>query len=159
MDYVIRGRGIDPTGLKAFYNNHGRPGFYGLPFDFNLSHTAGFTACAIGGRVGVDCEIIEPVREAVRERVCTKQELSWLDSREDIDEGFMYLWTMKEAFVKMLGTGLSHGLSNVSTGGEGNIFKLYPKLKLTQKRMGAVILSAVELECGKINFYKVDLLS
>jgi 4'-phosphopantetheinyl transferase len=80
--------------------------------DFNLTHTAGLVACAvgIGVQVGVDAE---RERRSVTPDVATAMfapaELAWLDARDGGRTGpsVLALWTLKEAVVKALGKGLA----------------------------------------------------
>lgn len=83
---------------------------------FNLSHTQSLLACAVtmNGEVGVDVE--ESDRKLSRNlmslarRRFSPEEADWLSHFEDSTEQrrrFMQLWTLKEAYIKALGTGIS----------------------------------------------------
>lgn len=88
------------------------------PLEFNLSHTTGFVACAISSkRVGID---VERVRQNMdyealvqsqfsREEFKMVNELS-MDARVD---RVIELWTLKEAFLKAVGQGLSGALDSI----------------------------------------------
>ncbi|MDZ5649644.1 4'-phosphopantetheinyl transferase family protein [Nitrospirillum sp. BR 11828] len=94
----------------------GKPGLVdGLPdLDFNLSHTDGLVACAVtrgpGCRVGAD---VEPGGRHIGADVATAmfaaEELAWLDARPAGRSGpdMVGVWTLKEAYIKALGMGLS----------------------------------------------------
>jgi 4'-phosphopantetheinyl transferase len=81
---------------------------------FNLSHTHGFVACAVtlGTEVGIDVENVDRnlrVQE-IAERYFAPDELSDLaacppDARA---KRFFDFWTLKEAYLKAIGVGLSH---------------------------------------------------
>ncbi|MDY8107636.1 4'-phosphopantetheinyl transferase superfamily protein [Fulvimarina sp. 2208YS6-2-32] len=81
---------------------------------FNLSHTRGLVALAIGPRqeIGIDVEAISrgaPGQDVAR-RYFTTGEADWIEG--DADEGarterFFALWTLKEAYIKARGMGLS----------------------------------------------------
>lgn len=80
---------------------------------FNLSHTAGLVACAVGRAVelGIDVERIDRNVDitALSERFFSAHEASALRElgRDDQSVRFIEIWTLKEAFVKAIGEGLS----------------------------------------------------
>jgi 4'-phosphopantetheinyl transferase len=91
----------------------------GSRLSFNLSHTHGLVACAIAGGadVGIDVESVDRV---VDDRVARR----FFSERENADlsrcasdalraRRFLALWTLKEAYVKAIGQGLSHPLNTV----------------------------------------------
>ena len=75
---------------------------------FNLSHAGIYCVCAVADEpVGVDVEERQRMDEGVA-RICfQEQERAWLYSQEDPGWAFTRLWTRKEAYLKLLGTGLS----------------------------------------------------
>lgn len=78
---------------------------------FNISHSGQYVACAVYDRpIGVDVQTITPYCPDVARRVCTKAELMQIENSMDQAEKFTELWTRKEAYLKMLGCGLSVGL-------------------------------------------------
>jgi 4'-phosphopantetheinyl transferase len=83
---------------------------------FNLSHTPGLVACAIGrGReVGIDVESVDRALDGrtIATRYFSQVESDWVnacDARERAIR-FIELWTLKEAYIKAIGRGLSHPL-------------------------------------------------
>lgn len=102
---------------------HGRPEI-AAPNDtrlrFNLAHTAGLVACAmtIGGDIGIDVEAvdrdlsIEPLAKLVLSE-SEREELSRHADAEQHDR-FIEYWTLKEAYIKATGLGLSTPLHSVS---------------------------------------------
>ena len=83
---------------------------------FNLSHTRGYVACAVAraGELGVDIESINEqieVRDIARLNF-SPVEIAQLDSctARDIHHRFVEFWTLKEAFVKATGKGITAGL-------------------------------------------------
>lgn len=82
--------------------------------DFNLSHSGEWIVLALTdqGRVGVDVEKLNPIDFSVAKKCFTEKECRNLFNRcgEDQLSFFYQLWTLKEAFVKMIGTGLSFDL-------------------------------------------------
>jgi 4'-phosphopantetheinyl transferase len=92
----------------------------GVPrLSFNLSHTDGLVACAIAGgaEVGIDVESVDrDLRDGVAERFFSESENA--DLRQCASgplraRRFVELWTLKEAYVKAIGTGLSHPLDSI----------------------------------------------
>jgi 4'-phosphopantetheinyl transferase len=87
------------------------------PLSFNLSHTHGLVACAIapGADVGIDVERVD--RRVGVEEIATR----FFSPGERADlarcptdqraRRFFELWTLKEAYIKALGRGLSHPLN------------------------------------------------
>ena len=102
---------------NIIYDKHGKPFFEednGLFFSF--SHTKKAVACAVHKKnIGVDIEEIRDFKKSICKRVFTKEEIENIKTNKD----FFYFWTMKEAFVKMNGKGLSYGLKNVKITDEG----------------------------------------
>lgn len=80
---------------------------------FNLSHSGPWGVCALSDfPVGVDVEMIRPLRRDVAKRFFTAVEQEHL-SRCPAEE-FFRLWTRKESFVKAVGRGFSLGLDRFS---------------------------------------------
>jgi 4'-phosphopantetheinyl transferase len=87
---------------------------------FNISHTHGLVACLVTDQIdcGIDVEVRRPVddMEAVVARVLSPAEIAALMALPDHlrpDRFFCY-WTLKEAYVKARGLGLSLPLEAVS---------------------------------------------
>ena len=51
----------------------------------------------------------------VKDKYFTKSEIEYIDNALDKEDAFTRVWVKKEAYVKMLGQGLSYGLRNVDT--------------------------------------------
>ncbi len=72
------------------------------------SHTEGCCAAAASlAPVGIDVEPIAPLREKVAKRMYSEREQAWMYAHADPDEAFTLLWTLKEAYGKLCGEGLS----------------------------------------------------
>jgi 4'-phosphopantetheinyl transferase len=88
-----------------------------IPWDFNISHTTGFVACALSkaGIVGIDVETID--RNINVEQIAlgyfSKREIQALKQCSDSERKtlFVEMWTLKEAYLKATGTGLTQSLS------------------------------------------------
>jgi 4'-phosphopantetheinyl transferase len=95
----------------------------GAPADlsFNLSHSEGIVGLAAmrgaGHALGFDLEgLRRPVDLDVADRFFSPDEVAWLTSLAHPLRGaaFLRLWTLKEAFIKATGDGLSQDLASFS---------------------------------------------
>lgn len=85
----------------------GKPYFVRNALEFSLTHTKTMAFCALSSHVvGIDAETVRPVLPRVLERTMNPAELAWIDEQPDRDRAFLQLWTAKEAWVKLTGTGL-----------------------------------------------------
>ena len=99
-------RGI-PADAEIVKTVLGKPYLKEFPgVQFNLSHSGPYGVCAISSApVGVDVELVRPLRQDVAKRFFTETEQGWLTQRPPKE--FFYLWTRKESFSKALGKGLT----------------------------------------------------
>lgn len=90
---------------------NGKPYFTAHPeLYFNLSHAGCYVVCAIAGApVGVDIEGGRSCSGKVAARFFSRDENAWIMAGES-EERFFRLWTLKEAFVKTTGIGISKGM-------------------------------------------------
>jgi 4'-phosphopantetheinyl transferase len=90
------------------------------PIRFNLSHTQGMVTCAIAldSMCGVDVERARPMKDmtGIAEAVFSDAEIAYLDQQCEADRphNFFKFWTLKEAYIKAIGQGLSASLKNIS---------------------------------------------
>ncbi len=84
------------------------------PLNFNLSHTEDIALLAVssGQEVGIDIENRRRTSDwqGIARRFCTSEEQKALfvsGSMEEQKEAFFDLWTRKEAYMKVLGSGLA----------------------------------------------------
>lgn len=91
----------------------GKPYFPDHPeICFNLSHCKCGVTCALAAaEVGVDIQDYCPVSPAVIRRVLCDAEQAFLTNANDTEKAFAYLWSRKEAFLKMQGCGIASDLS------------------------------------------------
>lgn len=81
---------------------------------FNLSHTGKFAVCAVSDvPVGVDVEEIASSAGmiGIANKFFTVFERSAIALSPSPEEAFCRLWTLRESYVKMLGTGFDRGLA------------------------------------------------
>ena len=109
---------------KITYGKHGKPSLADYPDIFyNISHSDGISACMIGeSECGIDCEKVRSYRPKVAKRVFSEKEKALLESAtgRERDLIFFRLWTLKEAYIKALGTGLSYPMNTVEFYFDGN---------------------------------------
>ena len=105
---------IPASKWKFVKSEHGKPALV-LPaampaISFNLTHSEGLAACvvAIDMACGIDAENRNRKNSlaAVANRMFADEEIELLNKR-DMQPHFFYYWTLREAYVKALGTGLS----------------------------------------------------
>ncbi len=112
---------VDPGAWRFRKNPHGRPelvaGQCPLPLRFNLSHTPGLAACAVTLEhdVGVDVEHLARATDTARlaRRFFAPEEAQALEGLPEPVRRprFLRYWTLKEAYIKARGRGLSLPLS------------------------------------------------
>lgn len=102
----------------------GKPSLKEYPYiHYNLSHARGISACIVSEEeCGIDCEMVREYRPNVAKRVFSDSELKMLDeaSGSEKDLIFFRLWTLKEAYVKTVGIGISYPMNTVEFSFEGN---------------------------------------
>ena len=128
-DRFVAGRGIlrsllgnylkrDARDISILNDSNGKPRIEG-DLEFNVSHS-GDTALFVfskARRLGVDIEVVRGIPDA-------SKIVEWFFSREEFENfcalpesertlAFFRSWTRKEAYLKALGTGLSHSLKSV----------------------------------------------
>lgn len=117
--YAIYKRlGLRNHDLIFSINEYGKPiltepkGIY-----FNISHSGNWVVCAIDEKqVGIDIEQITQIDLKIAERFFSSNEyLSIINQPNEIRQEFFYkLWTLKEAYIKAVGKGLSMPLDSFS---------------------------------------------
>lgn len=119
--YLIAGAARqDPQGLGFWVNEHGKPFLAELPdIYFNLSHSHGAAVCALcrNAAVGVDVEDVgRHIDLAVAKRFFSSFEAELVSNAPEAEKRktFFELWTLKEAYIKAVGKGLSIPLNSFS---------------------------------------------
>jgi 4'-phosphopantetheinyl transferase len=114
---------IDPAGCVFESNRYGRPSLAGpaaATLGFNLSHTNGLVAYAIAGvpEIGIDVEHVERATDSLNlaRRFFSPSEADALDALplSERPSRFFDYWTLKEAYIKARGLGLSLPLDGFS---------------------------------------------
>ena len=109
---------IQPDSICYDYGEHGKPYLIDSDLQFNISHAGDRLAVAIvlEQSVGIDIEYhsskLNPMELAQRFFNPNEYQQLLAVSRDQQLLYFYRLWTLKEAFVKATGKGLSFGLAN-----------------------------------------------
>lgn len=116
---------VPPADWRFERGEHGRPSVaQDMPeaaraLQFNLAHTAGLVVLAVGRlpRIGVDVERSDGrVRPAVARRYFSPAEADALEALPPDERArrFQRLWTLKESWLKAVGTGIAGGLGSMT---------------------------------------------
>ena len=103
---------------------------------FNISHSGDYVVCAVSDReIGIDIEKRAKARMEVAGRFFHGEEVAQLKMLEEDkqDQLFFNYWSVKESFLKYIGTGLTRPLNSfiVSfSGGDVSLFEGENKLPL-----------------------------
>ncbi|MCP4271451.1 MAG: 4'-phosphopantetheinyl transferase superfamily protein [Gammaproteobacteria bacterium] len=104
---------IDGKDLELQTNEFDKPFIINNPLYFNLSHSSATAVLVISEKmsVGIDLEFVDRKVEVLQlaQTVFTASEVKRLENadEEKAKHLFFQFWTAKEAYLKMLGTGLS----------------------------------------------------
>ena len=96
---------------------HKKPYCVNYPYHFNISHSKNYTVVAVSDKpIGVDVEVVRPFSAKAAAKILTEEEKSFvmLDNIEyNKNERFFKLWCAKEAYLKLIGTGISGGIKSL----------------------------------------------
>jgi 4'-phosphopantetheinyl transferase len=116
--------GMEPSSVRLEYGERGKPMLAAGQGDgrlrFNVAHSQGhgLFALAAGPALGADIEVLRPLPDAmaIAERFFSPDERAALLARPAAERNaaFFLCWTRKEAYIKGLGTGLTHPLDRFS---------------------------------------------
>ena len=97
------------------YNEHGKPSIVGHPeIFFNLSHCKEAAVCVVSDHpVGIDVESIREYKESLVRYTMNDDEVLEIESAADPASAFIRFWTMKEATMKLIGTGISNDMKTI----------------------------------------------
>lgn len=121
---LAKAANVAPEHISFTYGDKGKP-HANLPLHFNVSHAGAYVLCAVADApIGADIEQIKPFRAGMVARYFTAAEAAYVWNGTPIPDGnvtdadtcarFYRVWTAKEAYVKMTGTGISTDLGAVA---------------------------------------------
>lgn len=101
---------MDAKDLRFRTSKSGKPYAENAKIQFSISHSGDIAVCALSDKpVGIDIEQIREVNVNVARRLFTPDEQIYVFEKwTQVRERFFEVWTRKEAYVKMLGKGISH---------------------------------------------------
>lgn len=120
----LRERGHDV--LPTFeYGPNGKPVLRELPgVHFNLSHCRVAVACAMSDEeVGIDIETLGRYKPTLAQHTMNADELQEIADADNPDIAFTRLWTMKEAYAKLTGEGISTNVRELLSHSSNIIYK------------------------------------
>ncbi len=116
--------GVAPACVTFTYGPKGKPQA-NLPLHFNVSHSGEYVLCAVSDTpIGVDIEQIKHFRGGMVARFFTDAEAAYVWGNTQVQNEsvtdpevcrrFYRVWTAKEAYTKMTGTGISTDLGAIA---------------------------------------------
>ena len=146
-----------PNELEFLDNGHGKPSLVCRSVQFNLSHSAGRVVLALcsDAEVGVDVQFRDRRVDmaGLAERFFAKEEALWFASAPESQQldVFYQIWSLKEAYIKAVGLGMSLSLQDFAFGiNEQGDLRLIrqPDRYVTFKYKGHVLNHAALLDCA-----------
>ena len=107
--------GMQNHELSFSVNNYGKPYLTSARSvcEFSVSHTKGCIAyIRSDSPCGIDAEVLHDVKISLAEHFFCTDEYVYIKSSESPEAELINIWTKKEAYLKMRGTGLSTPLSS-----------------------------------------------
>lgn len=95
--------------------NKGKPFMKNSPIHFNISHSGDWVVLAVADiDVGIDVELLREINYRIATRFFSKYENALLEKLEGKNKSnlFFDFWTLKESYLKLLGTGLTKSLNS-----------------------------------------------
>ena len=103
---------IHPT-PSFLYNEYGAPYLENGPY-FSISHCKQGIAVAVSETpIGIDIETTRPLNEGLVRKTMNDVEQTHIFSSSHPETEFIRLWTQKEAYVKMQGTGIISDMHDI----------------------------------------------
>lgn len=111
----------DTEPLQIKYGEAGKPYLADYPdMHFNLSHSGAYVCCGISNApVGVDIQQYQEMKARIAERFFTEQDNQMLQELEQVSGRyeewkrlFFRIWSIREGYLKLTGSGLSRDLDS-----------------------------------------------
>lgn len=108
-DYILN------NGFKIINNKYGKPSYENSDIYFNKSHTKDLSVAIIDNKsCGIDIEKIRTFNELMANKICSNEEITFLNGVSNKDYYFTLLWVLKESFLKCVGVGLSVPMKKIN---------------------------------------------
>ena len=101
---------INYNNIEYYINNYGKPYLKDNNVFFNISHSFDYIITTISkNEIGIDIEKIRTTPLNIINQIATEKEKEYiLSSKSNIEKRIFQIYTLKEAYFKMLGTNLNH---------------------------------------------------
>ena len=112
---------------EIIYNDYGKGYIVNNDFFFNKSNSNNMSVLLIHDKeCGIDIEKIRVYDEIMATKILSSEEYQFVNSRKNKSYYFTLLWTLKEAYLKAIGTGINIKLNSISFVCNNRlIYKLY----------------------------------
>lgn len=108
---------------KLLKNEYGKPYYENINIRFNKSNTLDLSVLIIDNKeCGIDIERIRKYDEVMAKRILSREEYDFVN-RNNKDFNFTLIWTLKESYLKCIGTGLNLNLKDISFVKDNKILK------------------------------------
>lgn len=133
IDNYLQGMGLCECDMNYSTKENGKPFFTDYNnLHFNASHSGNVAVCTFSEyEIGCDVQQICKARENLARKFFTNNEYNYICNNYDgnipqltTDEKFTRIWAIKEAYLKLNGTGLGGGLSSFGVIIEDNYTKI-----------------------------------
>ena len=115
---------------KLLKNEYGKPYYENINIRFNKSNTLDLSVLIIDNKeCGIDIERIRKYDEVMAKRILSREEYDFVN-RNNKDFTFTLIWTLKESYLKCIGTGLNLNLKDISFVKDNKILKTKNNYKL-----------------------------
>lgn len=85
-----------------------------IPIEYNYSHCNGLLTCILSDKpVGIDVEKIRSFSLKTLEKVCDENEVDDIMKHNFPEKRFFEYWTLKESYVKAIGSSIFRDISNI----------------------------------------------
>lgn len=110
LNNLLASQNISYQNTKYFNNKYGKPYLKNSELFFNVSHSFDYVITTISNKeIGIDIEKVRKTSLKVINQFATSKEKKYiLSSDKNIEERIFKIYTLKEAYFKMLGTNLNH---------------------------------------------------
>ena len=108
LNNLLSKKNISYNSLDYYFNEYGKPYFKNHDLFFNISHSFDYVITTISDKeIGIDIEKVRKTPLNIINQFATEKEKEYiLSSNNNIEERIFKIYTLKEAYFKMLGTNL-----------------------------------------------------
>lgn len=101
--------------IKYIFNANGKPILESGEYGFSISYTDDHVYIAIvrNDMIGLDAELINNINLSVSKEFMSERELLKLKESTNKYEYFYKIWTLKESYIKLIGTGIDNTIVDI----------------------------------------------